>query len=163
MSDEQYSPEEFYFALLAGDCVDIGDFSYLPYGQRNRSITADCWQEYPCVDILNCDAWHDYDEFDSFDLTLEACTRAFNQVKSGQLTLPNSCGFTSSADIACQDVARARHQLAETDREAWLASFDDHGRYLDRDTGYWQSLNGEIFSAAAGTWGHTFMQQEPKE
>jgi hypothetical protein len=43
-------------------------------------------------------------------------------------------------------------QLASADRTAWLGQFDEDGRYLARDTGFWASLNGECYDPATHTW-----------
>ena len=60
------------------------------------------------------------------------------------------CGYTCSAEH--RDAMEAHHELAETDRAAWLARFDANGRYYDEKTGFWASLNGEFRVHETGEW-----------
>ncbi|WP_124648992.1 hypothetical protein [Burkholderia stagnalis] len=45
-----------------------------------------------------------------------------------------------------------RHALANSNRSSWLASFDDHGRYVDPVTGFWESRSGEMYLPESATW-----------
>lgn len=62
------------------------------------------------------------------------------------------CGYTCSADPKHAQVLDQRLMLATADREAWLGSFDQHGRYVDTQSGFWESLNGEFFSHQEQQW-----------
>lgn len=63
-----------------------------------------------------------------------------------------SCAYTCSADPAHRSTLDTRSELANSDYDAWLATFDAKGRYLDPATGFWASLNGEFYSGSNGFW-----------
>lgn len=63
-----------------------------------------------------------------------------------------SCGYTCGADPAHRPTMQERHALAHANRSAWLATFDAHGRYVDSTTGFWESLNGEMYVCESNEW-----------
>lgn len=62
------------------------------------------------------------------------------------------CGYTCSANESHALVLDQRLELAENDRDKWLRSFDQHGRYIDAESGFWESLNGEVYSHQEQKW-----------
>lgn len=72
------------------------------------------------------------------------------QQASGQAS--SSCGYTCSADPEHKVEMDKRHALARLDNPAWRASFDEFGRYLDPESGFWESLNGELYSLETKAW-----------
>lgn len=63
-----------------------------------------------------------------------------------------SCGYTCGGDPSHKTAMQERHTFAHSDRPAWLATFDEHGRYVDPATGFWESLNGEIYVSESQEW-----------
>lgn len=62
------------------------------------------------------------------------------------------CGYTCSAEQEHEPAMEQRQELAAKDRDTWLKSFDESSRYLDTKSGFWESLNGEIYSAKDNAW-----------
>lgn len=74
-----------------------------------------------------------------------------------------ACGYTCSAEQAHESALAERQKAALSDRQKWLASFDGQGRYLDPETGFWESLSAEVYSHEAQRWFPAYNDESSQE